>query len=303
MFEPTSPVPTTSDESVVTPSVTTSEPATPPAWFPPYQSLDDFTEDYNNCYTFGSLGTVELSGMSTPSNSGTSSGSSGSSGGGGGGGAELGVLDAAFWTDTVPHLVRENLAIRYANMAVHILILAKRPELISPDSAEAGIDHYSLALAHYGLAIKEMRHSGEMRGGVRAAVLCSMLFVVFEALNGDREAAEAHLLCGQRMLDELQQQQRQPPGGIPASSGTGSLRKELRNLLRYILLQVRMGGVEYGKTEFDTLCAEYLEDYVAEESYDASPGYGTPQGPALSMVWPQDNSSLPEIVMDDFIVW
>ncbi|KAJ6789361.1 hypothetical protein PWT90_00914 [Aphanocladium album] len=283
--EPTSPAIPTLDESVVTPSVNGSEPATPP-FLQVYQPLDYFSDHHDGYSSAGSsAGTVNavMPVMSSPGASFMTNV------------GEIGILDATFWTDTVPRLVRENLAVRYANMAVHILILSKQPELIIQESPDLGTDHYSLALAHYGLALKQMRHSSEMCGGIRAAVLCSMLFVIFEALNGDREAAEAHLQCGQRMLNELQQLL---PNGI-AATGAGSLRKELRNLMQYISLQVRIGGVTCWKGEFDTLCAEYLEEFVADEPYDASPGYGTPEG-YVSMIWPEDNG-IPAINVEEYM--
>lgn len=284
MCELSSPVIPTLEESVVTPSVTGSEPATPP-FLQVYQPLDYFSDQNDGYSSAGSSsGTINVSMPVMHSPSAATISTAG----------EIGILDATFWTDTVPRLVRENLAVRYANMAVHILILSKQPELIIQESPDLGTDHYSLALAHYGLALKQMRHSSEMSGGIRAAVLCSMLFVIFEAINGEREAAEAHLLCGQRMLNELQQLL---PTGI-AATGAGSLRKELRNLMQYISLQVRIGGVTCWKGEFDALCAEYLEEFVAEESYDASPGYGTPEG-YVSMIWPEDNI-IPEINVEEY---
>lgn len=107
-----------------------------------------------------------------------------------------------------------------------------------------------------------------MPGGVRAAVLCSMFFVLFEGLNGDRDAAEAQLLCGQRMVDELHQL---VPNGM-ALANTTTLRKELRNLIQYISLQVSIGGVISWKGEFDTLCQEYLSDFAAEQYNDVPLG-------------------------------
>lgn len=180
--------------------------------------------------------------------------------------AEASILDAAFWTDTVPRLVRDNLAVRYANMAVHILILSKQPELIVSDGSSDGQDHYSQALGYYGLAIRQMRDAHEAGGNLRAAILCSMFFVIFEAINGDKDAAEAHLQCGQRMLDNLFSLL--PQSAIIGSSA-GSLRKEIRNLLQYISLQVRIGGVNCWKGEMDAFYTNYLEDYLVPEQDDA----------------------------------
>ncbi|TQW00815.1 hypothetical protein IF1G_00746 [Cordyceps javanica] len=180
-------------------------------------------------------------------------------------------------------------------MAVHMLILSKQQTPVLQDFPGFGTDHYSLALAHYGLALKQMRNSSEMCGGTRAAILCSMLFAIFEALNGDREAAESHLLCGQHMLDELQ---RLLPSGIPATSA-GCLRKELRNIVQYISVQVRTGGATCWKGEYDETCAEYLEEFVADERHDSLPGHPVPESYA-PVAWP-DYYDVPEIRLEEIL--
>ncbi|KAJ3485029.1 hypothetical protein NLG97_g6907 [Lecanicillium saksenae] len=172
--EPPSPAIPTLDESVVTPSVAGSEPATPP-FLQVYQPLDYFS-DHNDGYSSGgsSVGTVNAA-MPVMSSPGASSVSNV---------GEIGILDATFWTDTVPRLVRENLAVRYANMAVHILILSKQPELIIQESPDLGTDHYSLALAHYGLALKQMRHSSEIFSSLRIRdVNFNRCLIIFHLLN------------------------------------------------------------------------------------------------------------------------
>lgn len=197
------------------------------------------------------------------------------------------ILDAMFWTDTVPRLIKENLAVRYANMAVHVLILSKQPELIRESSAELGPDYYSQALIYYGLALRHMRQSIEANGGLRAAILCSMFFVIFEAINGDKEAAESHLVSGQRLLEELHQLL---PSGV-ARKSPGSLRKELRNLLQYISLQVRISGVDCWKDETDALYNDYLEDYLPldETPIIASPVLDGNLDPFLTEMWTGDS--------------
>lgn len=168
---------------------------------------------------------------------------------------DAGILDAAFWTDTVPRLVRDNLAVRYANMAVHLLILSKQsgvPQQVS--------DQYSQALGYYGLAIRKMRDSYEANGGLRAAILCSMFFIIFEAINGDKDAAEAHLFSGQSMLNDLFALL---PQESVMSASAGSLRKELKNLLHYLSLQMRIGGVNCWKGEVESFYSGYLEEYLS----------------------------------------
>ncbi|EGX96238.1 hypothetical protein CCM_00893 [Cordyceps militaris CM01] len=268
-------------ESAVAPSVAGAEPATPPhphAYQPPGYFQGQYAMSSSDGSSVGSSLMTDIlptTAINTVD--------------------EIGILDAAFWTDTVPRLVNENLAVHYANMAVHILIGCK--QRVSPlcEPPGSGNDQYSLALAHYGTALKQMRDSSEICGGTRAAILCSMLFAVFESLNGDREAAEAHLLCGQRMLNELQLLL---PIGVAAAS-SGSVRKELPNLLGCIVLQLRTGGATYWKSQCDTLCAEYLEETVAASQYETSTGYGQLEG-YDSMTWPGDDG-ISAIWMNDLM--
>jgi hypothetical protein len=162
------------------------------------------------------------------------------------------LFEPSFWNETVPRLVEQNSAVRLANEAVHILILAKQPSLMASFESTPGEDHYSGALRRYGTALREMRETSIMQGDVRPALLCSMFFVIFEIINGDQAAAESHLSMGQRMMDELQPQQ----GSVPATplsfgpsptpnsaSQPRNLRKELKHVLRFLALQARSHGV------------------------------------------------------------
>lgn len=137
---------------------------------------------------------------------------------------DSGVFDAHFWRDIVPILVRENLAVRYSNLAVLVLIFAQ-------SAIGVGGNYYGKALAHYGLALREVRESSTSDGGLQPAILCSMFFVIFEIMNGDVNAAEAHLYSGERMLGELRQSQPE------YCHGAGSLRDELRCALQFLMLQ------------------------------------------------------------------
>lgn len=163
--------------------------------------------------------------------------------------SDTSVLDAVFWTETVPRLIRDDLAVRYANMAVHMLILHKQPELIVQGSMDsfAQLNYFSQALSYYGNALRQVQQSPNSRG-LQATILCSMFFAVFEAINEDSEATEAHIFNGQRMMNELFALQPQHQH----CSSPGSLRAELEHLLHYISMQVRMGVVDYSM-EMDSL--------------------------------------------------
>lgn len=187
---------------------------------------------------------------------------------------EIGILNGTIWADIVPRLMHENLAVRHANLAVYTLIISKQPELTLPEIPDLRTSHYSLALAHYGRALREMRVANSMCCGIRTAILCSMYFVVFESLNGDKQAAELHLLCGQRLLSELQQPL---PYGI-ADSSADSFRKEIGNLLQYITIHVQINNVILERSECDAPRAKSIGQFAADKPHDTALGNGTPDG-------------------------
>ena len=168
------------------------------------------------------------------------------------------VFDDAFWNETMPRLIRDSTAVRYANIAVHTLISAKSPTLIHSgdlhrhfhSQSDGDIDHYGAALTCYGHALREARTASASHGDLREAILCSMFFVLFETINGDQAAAEAHLQSGQRILDELSLAQAQDLYGTQHGGGNGgeaeSLRKQLRYVLQFLAVQARDFGDKDG---------------------------------------------------------
>jgi hypothetical protein len=118
-------------------------------------------------------------------------------------------------------------------MAVHALIFAKGPTPAYTEK-EYGRDYYGEALICYGLALQEARRATQGPTDLREAVICCMFFVIFETVNGDQEAAHAHLQSGQRILEEVDQE----------CNSTDSFRKELRNVLQYLAQQARDLGVD-----------------------------------------------------------
>lgn len=143
------------------------------------------------------------------------------------------AFDDTFWTFALPQLVQDNTAIRYANMAVHALMFAKGPTPAQGGRID-GRDHYGEALICYGLALQEARRATMRQTDLREAVVCCMFFVIFETINGDREAAQAHLMSGQKILDELGH----------GCNGAEGFRKELRHVLQYLAQQARDFGVD-----------------------------------------------------------
>ncbi|KAG6004041.1 hypothetical protein E4U21_001437 [Claviceps maximensis] len=133
------------------------------------------------------------------------------------------VFDDIFWDCTLPQLIQDSAAIRYANLAVHTLIYAKCPESASLGKA-TGHDYYGEALICYGLALSETRKATSQKTDILEAVISCMFFVIFETLNGDRASAQAHSQSGQRLSTEL---------------GAEDFHQSLRSVLQYLAQQVR----------------------------------------------------------------
>ncbi|KIE02313.1 C6 zinc finger domain protein, partial [Metarhizium majus ARSEF 297] len=143
------------------------------------------------------------------------------------------TFDDTFWTFQLPRLAHDNPAIRYANMAVHALLFAKGHTLARAGKVTER-DHYGEALSCYGIALQEARQATTGYIDLREAVICCMFFVIFETINGDREAAQAHLQSGQRILEEID----------PEYNGAEGFRKELRNVLQFLAQQARESGLD-----------------------------------------------------------
>lgn len=134
------------------------------------------------------------------------------------------ALGDAFWRHTMPRLARESAAVRQASAAARALLLATGAPRPGDEAVRRFM--YGRALARYGHALREARRAA----GLRDAVLCSLFFAIFESVNGDAAAADAHLHSGQRVLDEL--------GGACActceAAGPPPLRAMLRHAVQFL---------------------------------------------------------------------
>jgi hypothetical protein len=152
------------------------------------------------------------------------------------------VFEPQFWQEAVPIFIQNNVAVQSANMAVLILIFAQ-------SAVGMGSDHYGKALWHYGQALQMVREASVSQDSLRPAILCSMLFVIFEIMNGDPRAAESHLWTGEKMLFELQHLESRPSGV------KGDLRQELPCALQFLMLQSDAPNLNFEK-------AGYLEAFI-----------------------------------------
>lgn len=162
------------------------------------------------------------------------------------------VFDETFWSITLPRLVQDHAAIRYANMAVHALIFAKGPTA-PPSGKLSGRDYYGEALTCYGLALQEARRATSRQTDLREAVICCMFFVIFETINGDREAAHSHLQCGQKIMSEL---------GLEYT-GTEAFQRELKHVTKYLARQAREFGVDGSGSSKGFDCGNILDRLMA----------------------------------------
>lgn len=144
-------------------------------------------------------------------------------------------FDETFWQSTVPYLLRRNTAVWYANLAIHALIDSKRPTWVE-DAGGHSSDSFRRALKYHGLALSQLRKEAITRSALQSATLCCLFFVVFEMMNGDDKAAQAHMYNGCKMMSEIQ---KNATGQVLSNSEVDAmLNKELQKALRFVASQV-----------------------------------------------------------------
>lgn len=144
-------------------------------------------------------------------------------------------FDEKFWRTTVPYLLRRNTAVWYANLAIHALIDSKRPTWIE-DGGGHSSDSFRRALKYHGLALGQLRKEAITRSALQSAMLCCLFFVIFEMMNGDDKAAQAHMYNGCKMMSEIQKNE---TGQTLSNSEVDTmLHSELEKALRFIASQV-----------------------------------------------------------------
>ena len=125
--------------------------------------------------------------------------------------AEIGGLfDPSLWTEKILQLCHSDAPIRYATIA--LAALAKWSEVTSfptrlslsgfPQVDHRHLDeHHRYALRQYSRAIASLREVlSDGRRHLRTSLTCSILFMSFEALQGNYDGALTHLRGGSRLL-------------------------------------------------------------------------------------------------------
>lgn len=154
-------------------------------------------------------------------------------------------LVGSFWMQTVPALLRANSSVKYANLAIHALIDSKRPQWVEEGPKLPGRDSYSRALRYHGQAIGAVREKTAGRESLQSATLCSLFFIIFEMMNGDVNAAQAHMYNGCRMMAEL----RAITTGRPVTGVENMLFRELQKALRFVAMQVQGAVSNYEESK------------------------------------------------------
>ena len=147
-----------------------------------------------------------------------------------------------FWRRTIPQLSRDHPSIRYAAMAIGAVGIAVRPRLQKLSHAElrAKGPHYDKALMYYNQAIREVRSAAVSESSLRAAVICCILFVCFEALHGDGGAALQHIGYGQKMMDELMDKSNKD---VATGLGDETLEDDTLHVFQRLILQSWTCGI------------------------------------------------------------
>ncbi|KAF6824442.1 hypothetical protein CPLU01_10873 [Colletotrichum plurivorum] len=122
----------------------------------------------------------------------------------------------------LPQLARREPAIKHAALAMAAMARSLVPTLKQRSRRElyrgAGGPHYEFALKHYGRAIRLVRSQEPSSENMLWAIICSVLFVTFECLHGDRNAALSHVNHAYRMMEHYFRQRTLLDAGSPTKT-------------------------------------------------------------------------------------
>jgi hypothetical protein len=137
-----------------------------------------------------------------------------------------------FWLEEVPRIVQSFPAMGLASLAVRMAVQTKPPTLAGSESDDRE-NQNERAFACYGEALRNFMQSSMGHVDIRPAILCSLLFLIFDLFHDDMTAAKAHFHNGQRMLDEhLKTRHPESPGN------TMSLQAELDHAMHLLAEQL-----------------------------------------------------------------
>jgi hypothetical protein len=177
-----------------------------------------------------------------------------------------GMLDEVFWTEHMPHILRDRPDVLYANLAIHAIGLSKRPDTTLLGRQYNGEEMRQRAFAYYGEALRCVGTAPVSNEEVRRAIACSLFFIVFEMYNDDLEAAQAHFRSGQLMADELYKTSSADGGSFRA--GALDMGWELHNVLCFLKTQERTSNLDRWRNGFEVVGKDWLgRDWTGMDSW------------------------------------
>ncbi|KFA73294.1 hypothetical protein S40288_07258 [Stachybotrys chartarum IBT 40288] len=150
-----------------------------------------------------------------------------------------GLNQARLWTATMPQLTLDEPTLRYGAMAVGALRKAYEVEHSNPNALTSGNRHYLNAVMYYCEALRLQSLAKPTKEGTRTALLSSLLFICFEAQQGNTAAAMKHIMGGFSMLNELAACTDKAPGLVSIAPAPPSLVQEILDCYRPLELQSR----------------------------------------------------------------
>ncbi|KAF4466524.1 hypothetical protein FALBO_6609 [Fusarium albosuccineum] len=165
-----------------------------------------------------------------------------------------GLGQSRLWTTTMPQLTLQEPALRYAAMAVGALRKASNVEFeaSSPysDLLMNNNKHYLDAIIFYCEALRLQAKARPSKGGLRTALLSSLLFICFEAQRGNMPAALKHITHGFSMLNELAACSDKAPDLVSIAPAPPALVQEILDCYKPLELQSRSFMGSYKKFFF-----------------------------------------------------
>ncbi|KXH25686.1 C6 zinc finger protein [Colletotrichum salicis] len=144
-------------------------------------------------------------------------------------------------TQLIPQIAREEPAIRHAAFAIGAATLGSDSRRKRTDGSGPFMKD---ALQHYGKAIHIIRSSAASKRSIPRALLSCILFVTFEAIQGNHLAALTHINYGCSMLDQVMKQ------GVSGECPPKLIDEVISGFQRFTLSSWTMSG--YHPTETGT---------------------------------------------------
>lgn len=122
-----------------------------------------------------------------------------------------GWFEAKLFTQTIPQVCQAEPAVRYAAMAVGALARARAHTMCTAPVEDN--THYNSALSLYGRALRltRLQQGPSEDSAIRVAVLSCLLFIAFEFLHGNRQAALHHTNYGLMIVEQFLRSRKNDP--------------------------------------------------------------------------------------------